>query len=892
MDSDLPLSVESTVYPDQVVNIGIITLGEAARNRENKDKLEKQRMEITRAACALLNSGGGLILAHSHNQEYMYDRDGTGQDIEQALRELVQPNKIQDNFQYLSVDKGLIIFVKSWSAGSAKPRLCSLNTNIYKRCGTSAIQVKPDKVLEFLQSQRNSARVNAEEPAAKRQRIANTSPDRITESARQLCGRKTVKLNEYLDFGESVNVEFKNFGTKKMLQRLKEHLPKYISAFANTDGGFLFFGIDDKSKRVVGCGVNETRESIETSINCVFNKIPLVHFGQCTQQKNVSHSLNIIDVLGDNGEPKGFVLGLEIHKFCCIVFAKQPESWKIEGPITDTLWVEEMSRTDPEIEKLCGGLKQVLSLSTAPPQCQPVYELRNTTHLNDLQATFYPVQNGRIENIPEPLTTDLFEKFPNLKNLEKPNRGEGVLIFSRSWAVDIDLPKNNRVVCDALLICTDSLPILYTVVESGSGDLWDYVNSTAFQLKQKLVNIGGYSEWVCVIPKLVDSLTGALIPRDESTGFNLELKYPDQYTLKDISVKSLLFSLMIVVMSFKSLHSDELGCKFFNLLTLQQFQILHSKYDIENFRKLFVHGLPGTGKTVIALNLIKRIKNMFCCKSENILYLCENQPLKDFISKQDLCQCLTRSAFMKPSNHDIQYVKHIVVDEAQNFRVEDGDWYGKAKGITCQDSREDSDPGLLWIFLDYFQKSHPYEDGMPNIACQTPKLELTVGVRNSRRIHNFILEVMKEANEGKSLRQLQKMSEKATCAHSFQGVFEKYTKNKKEIGEFVLNKIVTLLDNGYTQKDIAVLCSTDNDVQMYLPVLGFRKKSIYHVKANDVGTNAIVLDSIRRFSGLESKIVFVINPVVQPNQSAVEKTLLISAVSRAQTQLYLLYLKQ
>lgn len=63
-------------------------------------------------------------------------------------------------------------------------------------------------------------------------------------------------------------------------------------------------------------------------------------------------------------------------------------------------------------------------------------------------------------------------------------------------------------------------------------------------------------------------------------------------------------------------------------------------------------------------------------------------------------------------------------------------------------------------------------------------------------------------------------------------------------------------------------------------------------EADDTDKNSIVFDSIRRFSGLERNIVFVVNPVVHKYQQEIGENLLLSAASRARTQLYVLYEKQ
>lgn len=59
---------------------------------------------------------------------------------------------------------------------------------------------------------------------------------------------------------ENVNVQFKTLNTEKNIgKNIADHF-KYISAFANKDGGCLYFGIDDNNGRVVG--VNSEKRDI------------------------------------------------------------------------------------------------------------------------------------------------------------------------------------------------------------------------------------------------------------------------------------------------------------------------------------------------------------------------------------------------------------------------------------------------------------------------------------------------------------------------------------------------------------------------------------------------------------------------------------------------------
>lgn len=92
---------------------------------------------------------------------------------------------------------------------------------------------------------------------------------------------------------------------------------------------------------------------------------------------------------------------------------------------------------------------------------------------------------------------------------------------------------------------------------------------------------------------------------------------------------ALLQSLVIVLCGFRSFLSEELGSEVLNLLTDKQYELLLK--NLLKTRELLVHGLPGTGKTILALRILETIRNVFHCQQSDILYACENQPLRNFV---------------------------------------------------------------------------------------------------------------------------------------------------------------------------------------------------------------------------------------------------------------------
>ncbi|PNJ06341.1 SLFN12 isoform 5, partial [Pongo abelii] len=60
-----------TNYAELVLDVGRVTLGEKSRKKMKDCKLRKKQNEsVSRAMCALLNSGGGVIKAEIENEDY------------------------------------------------------------------------------------------------------------------------------------------------------------------------------------------------------------------------------------------------------------------------------------------------------------------------------------------------------------------------------------------------------------------------------------------------------------------------------------------------------------------------------------------------------------------------------------------------------------------------------------------------------------------------------------------------------------------------------------------------------------------------------------------------------------------------------------------------------
>ncbi|NWR64025.1 SLN13 protein, partial [Bucorvus abyssinicus] len=893
----------STKYPEVVLCVGKMCFGEKARKKIPKNSKQDQKSTLARAVCALLNAGGGVIRAEIENESYNFQRDMIGLDLEENFRSFLLSPDWKQYLDFKQQDNYLLIFVKTWSSEKAsslaKPRICSLSTGLYAKGGASLSHVEPTEAPEFLKSKQEAARGEFSPESEFSPRRESSPAAEITDkTVAELFKRDQLRRGETLAFTESGYVEFKHFSTENFLTRVKEKLPQYVAGFANTSGGYFWIGVDD-DRTVQGFSCNEdSLQNLIFQINSIQDKLTLFHFCGRGNTHNILYEHKIFKVYGEAGDHCGYVCAVKIQPFTCVAFSEDPDSWLVEGNTVRRLraceWAARMTDADPDLSKFSEAFKLELSLSEGPPLAKPVYSRQGLDNVDSLCKQLFP---GRIIYTPEKLCEDLCQEHAGLDILIKNQLNqlsEGVLMFSRSWAVDVGLPENPDVICDALLIAKGRPPILYTISKHPvSEELFEYSRQIAWRLKEKLVNTGGYIHKLCVIPQLL--MLPPQTDRGTAWDLNIQEMYPRNYSLiHSGNLAALLRALTVALLTFRSFLSDHVGSEFLNLLTIKQYQLLSE--NLRKTKRLFVYGLPGTGKTIVALKIIEKIKLMLQCTPQEVLYVCENQPLRDFVRQKNICCAVTRVAFL---NRNFNRVKHIIIDEAQNFRNAEGDWYNKASSLTS--SRCLPQPGYFWIFLDYLQRSHCFQTGLPEATRHDPVEYLTEVVRNANSIYSYLkgnMEMIVKLHKDRKdtnvpSERLEELVCRATCAHAVQGCLDTVrASNGHEIAKYVAEHCRMYLQKGYSEKDIAILCYTDPVARAYGQILASELRKLgsnISLRKMEGGLERhTVLDSVRRFSGLERSIVFGIIPQSFPFQDEISRNMLVCLASRANLNLHLL----
>nr|XP_006995376.1 protein SLFN14 [Peromyscus maniculatus bairdii] len=890
-------------YAEITVNLGKVTLGEENRKKMTNSCLKRyENSSIIQAVCALLNSGGGVIKAEIDDKNYSYRCHGLGQDLETSFQKLL-PSGSQKYLDCMQQNHDLLIFVKSWSsdASSLPLKICSLRSNLYQRDVTSAINLSASSALELLKekesrAQRGAPRVHSQKCTLNR---SIQEEEDIKVCASEFFKKDKLNYKEKLNFTESTHVEFKRFTTKKIVPRIKETLAHYVSAFANTQGGYIIIGVDDKSKEVFGCKKEKMNpELLKTEIKNCIEKLPTYHF--CREKPRVNFTTKILKVYQKEAL-YGYVCVVQVEPFCCAVFAEDPDSWIMKDNVVKRLgaqqWVDMMLDIQPDPSSLPATDSSAHPISSASPAPRkPAYLTKAMECKETLQRHLFPVTQANLQFQPESLCKKLFSDHQGLEDLLKAQThpcSHGIVIVSRSWAGDIGLTKEQNVLCDALLVAANSPLVLYTILTDPS---WnggsDYVYNTALQLKQQLQTLGGYSGKVCVIPRQIDLTSRG--PRPEES----PVYYPRSYMLSSkTEVENVLQALVVVSLCSRSVLSDKLGSEFFKQRIEDQCNSLSK--SLQETRELFIHCFPGIRKTALAIKITEKIKDVFHCKPKEILYVCENDSLRDFVIQQVTCQVVTQRTFMR---EEFPKIKHIVMDEAENFCRRHGDWYLKAKSITHPKVKgaagETLHHGILWLFLDPFQIYHADVSGLPAPSAQFPRKVITNEIHCAMEIANVMKEEMKrlQGNPPSNiapdvLAMFQEASyQEAMCAQALPGVCEiKANLTLEQIACCVAEKCHSLFHDGYLPQDIAILYRRGEDrgryKDMLLRAMAQGTAEVSFSSAAGVCSDGIILDSVQQFSGMVRNIVFGLSPENVQSDGAHK----LCFASRAIKHLYLLY---
>lgn len=319
-------------------------------------------------------------------------------------------------------------------------------------------------------------------------------------------------------------------------------------------------------------------------------------------------------------------------------------------------------------------------------------------------------------------------------------------------------------------------------------------------------------------------------------------------------------------------------------LTRQQFHILRA---IEAVPRAAISGGAGTGKTVLAMEEARRCaesgaRTLFVCYNRGLAtevrHRLKDGPPVAAMTFHELCAALTgRAGLRRPQGvserrlfeeiwpellmqafeglADERY-DAIIVDEGQDFLPLW--WAAVESGLNPH--------GLFRIFYDNNQRVYASAIRLPEDVDLVP-IRLTLNLRNTQRIHELVRqhytghEVEAVGPEGVEIRWIK-------------------ARSPDELGQRISDCVARLSSlERVPPEEIAVLVATESAIEKIAP--GNRLGEFRTARCDEQSEGRIVVDSIRRFKGLERPVVV----IAATPDTVIDKELPYVALSRARTHL-------
>lgn len=226
------------------------------------------------------------------------------------------------------------------------------------------------------------------------------------------------------------------------------------------------------------------------------------------------------------------------------------------------------------------------------------------------------------EGFESTLSTEARVVIQKIQKKYSGDRNRGLLIASRSWLGNTGGTPMEGVICDLLLISRNTGGLhLFTLCHSATDDRFlQYSREAARSIKISLVKDGACREKFYVSFHVVSCTDESVIELESRDG-----RYPKGYDLESSREKlnEILKSMVIILASVPSTLSNKLGVSIMNLLTREQFQLVHQQIEVN--RELWIKGVAGTGKTLVAVEFMRELLRREKLHKTEILCVCENE---------------------------------------------------------------------------------------------------------------------------------------------------------------------------------------------------------------------------------------------------------------------------
>ena len=289
---------------------------QAKKQGEISEVSEDPQELVLKNACALLNTGGGvLVIKIADFQSITKDSvDNFWKTIAPRLSALITSSLTYDEvFDRLEFSDEVLLFI------SAPQHFCTLKYNLFLPSDVSANEASYEQTLKLLEKQ-----------PSKRGKKKKLYPIGVPLNNLPTVP-KMLKCNQSLSFHESKQVEFKHWTSDKYLDHnnhgQRQSVEKWISAFANGSGGVILLGVTNKGC-VLGQELNadNSPEVMEQRVSSLFNKM-ICDF---TLERGTHWDMEFVPVVGSKSKAV-IVIYVAGMASCGGVFTNFPKSFELKS---------------------------------------------------------------------------------------------------------------------------------------------------------------------------------------------------------------------------------------------------------------------------------------------------------------------------------------------------------------------------------------------------------------------------------------------------------------------------------------------------------------------------------------------------------------------------------
>ena len=271
--------------------------------------------------------------------------------------------------------------------------------------------------------------------------------------------------------------------------------------------------------------------------------------------------------------------------------------------------------------------------------------------------------------------------------------------------------------------------------------------------------------------------------------------------------------------------------------------------------------------------------------------MCKYLPLYYFFHFRSFNFCLvtTRRKILELhfdlSNFEMKYgnVQNVIVDEAQNFKDRDGDWYGLASHLVTRHNNNDNCYGYFWVFMDYSQKVHKFKAGLPSVIGKNNYMLSEVS-RNSKEIFDFAKQFLdpEESHDNSDTTALKRIDSMPQLGHEYSSGHEVEIVRCKpaNIESSISNVLKQIMQNGTDIGEVAILVSKTKDKPQI-------EHAVKDIQQESNMKDDVFVDTVHRFSGLDKSAVIGVNPYVNEEHANFQKFLL-NLATRAKDKLVII----